>query len=354
MAGEKTEQPTQKKRQDSRKEGEALKSQELNNSITMFGAILAFSVLWRSMLDNLLKFYTNIFKTGFTRFSTITYATIPDIFTLMIKTLFVVSGPVVLLILTSGVFINYIQVGVLFTPKAIMPKANRVSVIEGMKRLFSVKTLMNFLKSLLKVAAFIFIGYLTIEPLVQVTAQLINENLNTAIEFGATNMISLAIKLLIAMAFVSVVDYVFQWFQFEKKLKMSKQEVKDEHKNTEGNPEVRSRIKKIQSELSASRMMQAIPDADVVITNPTHYAIALLYERDTSSAPVVIARGADYLAKKIKEKARENEIEIVEKKELAQALYKVTRVGDLIPLELFDAVAEVLAYVYSLEKKKTT
>lgn len=352
MASEKTEQPTQKKRKDSRKEGEVLKSQEVNNSITMFGAILAFSVLWRSMLDNLLEFYVDMFQTGFTKFSTITFATIPDIFTLMIRTLFLVSGPVVILIMISGLFVNYAQVGVLFTPKAIMPKANRVSLIEGMKRLFSVKTLMNFLKSLLKVAAFIFIGYLTIEPLIQITPQLINENLNTAIEFGATNMISLAIKLLIAMAFVSVVDYVFQWFQFEKKLKMSKQEVKDEHKNTEGNPEVRSRIKKIQSELSASRMMQAIPNADVVVTNPTHYAIALQYDKEKHNAPVVIARGADFLAQKIKEKAKDNEIEIVEKKELAQALYRVTRVGDQIPLELFDAVAEVLAYVYSLDKKK--
>jgi flagellar biosynthetic protein FlhB len=354
MAGEKTEQPTQKKRRDSRKEGEVLKSQEVSSSITMFGAILAFSVLWRSMLDDLTFFFTDIFKNGFITFSNITYETVPEIFSLMIKTLFLVSGPVVMLVLVAGVFINYAQVGVLFTPKAIMPKANRINILEGLKRIFSVKTLMNFVKSLLKVAAFLVIGYLTIEPLIETTSHLINENLSTAIDYGASNMISLAIKLLIAMAFVSVIDYIFQWFQFEKKLKMSKQEVKDEHKNTEGNPEVKSRIKKIQSELSASRMMQAIPEADVVITNPTHYAIALQYDREKHNAPVVVARGADYIARKIKEKARESNIEIVEKKELAQALYKVTRVGDQIPIELFDAVAEVLAYVYSLENKKMT
>jgi len=354
MAGEKTEQPTQKKRKDSRKEGEVLKSQEVNSSITMFGAILAFSVLWRSMLDDLTYFYTDIFRNGFVTFSNITYETIPEIFSLMIKTLFLVSGPIVMLILVSGLFINYAQVGVLFTPKSIMPKANRVSLLEGLKRIFSAKTLMNFVKSLLKVAAFIFIGYLTIEPIIQTTTNLVTENLQTAIEFGATNMISLAIKLLIAMAFVSIVDYIFQWFQFEKKLKMSKQEVKDEHKNTEGNPEIKSRIKRIQSEMSASRMMQAIPEADVVIANPTHYAIALQYDKNKHNAPIVVARGADFLAKKIKEKAREFEIEIVEKRDLAQALYKVTRVGDEVPIELFDAVAEVLAYVYSLETKKMT
>lgn len=352
MAGEKTEKPTPKKRRDTRKEGEVLKSQEVNNSMTMFGAILALSLLWRTMLDTLLDFFAHVFKDGFVIFGTISVETVPEILAFMIKTLFIVSGPVVLLIMLSGLAVNYIQVGVLFTPKAVMPKGERISLLQGLKRLVSMKTLMNLLKSLLKVAAFLIIGYLAIEPLFQLTAGLINENLNAAIEFGAGEMISLAIKLLIAMVFVAVVDYVFQWFQFEKKLKMSKQELKDEHKNAEGSPETKSRIKRIQSELSTSRMMQAIPDADVVVTNPTHYAIALQYEKGTHGAPIVVARGAGFLAKRIKEKAKDHNIEIVEEKELAQTLYKVTRVGDQIPIELFDAVAEVLAYVYSIDKKK--
>jgi flagellar biosynthetic protein FlhB len=350
MAGEKSEKATPKKRRDSRKEGEVLKSQEITNSMTMFGGLLAMAVLWRSMMDNLMDFYINMFRNGYAVYGALGINNISEIFSVMARTLFLVAGPIIFLILLSGLVINYVQVGVLFTPKSIQPKGNRISMIEGFKRMFSVKTLMNLVKSLLKVAAFLLIGYLTIEPLFQATSGLVHEDLLQAIEYGASQMLSLATKLLIAMVLVSVVDYIFQWFEFEKKLKMSKQEVKDEHKNTEGNPEIKSRIRRIQTEMSMSRMMQVLPTADVVITNPTHFAIALKYDNEKHNAPVVVARGADNIAKKIKDKAKEHKIEIVENKELAQTLYKVTRVGDQIPIELFDAVAEVLAYVYKIRE----
>jgi flagellar biosynthetic protein FlhB len=165
-------------------------------------------------------------------------------------------------------------------------------------------------------------------------------------------MRDLAVKLLIAMVGISILDYAASWFEHEKKLKMDKQEVKDEQKNTDGDPQVKSRIKNLQRQMANSRMMQSVSDADVIITNPTHYAVAVKYDRRKGNAPIVLAKGVDLIAQKIKEVAKENKVSIVENKQLARALYSSTRIGDEIPQELFQGVAEILAYIYSLENKK--
>ncbi|QOR35323.1 flagellar biosynthesis protein FlhB [Clostridium sp. 'deep sea'] len=352
MAGEKTEKATPKKRRDARKEGQVLKSKEINSSVTMIIALLAMVILWRYMFQHMLNFMVQIITTGYQDFGTDGFSSLQNLVVLAIKTIAVVAGPILFVVLISGVAANYFQVGFLFTPKAILPKLNRISIIGGFKRLFSMTTLQNLVKSLLKIGACMYVAYGAFKPLVQSTVNTMGYDIYESINYGVKNMTNIAIKLTIVMIFISIIDFLFQWFENEKKLRMSKQEIKDEYKNTEGNPEIKSRIRNIQMKMASARMMQQVPEADVVITNPTHYAIALKYDKKKHVAPVVVAKGADLIAKRIKEIAKDNKVEIVESKELARALFASAELGDQIPPEFFTAVAEILAYVYTLKKKK--
>lgn len=352
MAGEKTEKATPKKRRDARKEGNVFKSVEINNSITIIAAVLGFTILWRNMLEGLKELFVFIVSKGYETYGLISEGTFSKLLLLAGKTILTVCGPFVLLIMVSGICANYAQVGFLFVPKSIKPKADRISMLSGFKRIFSMKTLKDLIKSLLKICAVCLIAYSLIKPLFIKTPSVMFLDLDNSIEFGVKTSINIAYKVLLALVSVSIIDYIFQYFEHEKKLKMSKQEVKDEYKTTEGNPEIKSRIKDTQRQFAMSRMMQQIPNADVVITNPTHYAIALKYDRKKDNAPIVVAKGADKIAQKIKEIAKENKIEIVESKELAQSLFKSTEIGEQIPFELFNAVAEILAYIYTLKNKK--
>lgn len=352
MAGEKTEKATPKKRKDQRKEGNVFKSVEINNSITMISAVLIFAVTWKSQLKYLTKLFTFWITKGYVIYGDLSFDTFSQILLMAVKTILIVCAPITLAIMVSGVFSNYIQVGFLFTPKSLKPKLERISIIKGFKRIFSAKTLMNLIKSILKILIVFLISYKLIKPLILKTTNVMSLDLKASIEFGMKNSINISYKILMAMVSVSIIDFVFQLFDHEKKLKMSKQDIRDEYKTTEGNPQIKSRIKEAQQKFAASRMMQDVPKADVIITNPTHYAVALKYDREKDSAPIVIAKGANNIAMKIKEIAKENKIEIIESKELARSLYKSTEIGNEIPLELFNAVAEILAYIYMLKSKK--
>lgn len=352
MAGEKTEKATPKKRKDERKEGNVFKSVEINNSITMISAVLVFAITWRKMLKYITNFFTFWITESYTTYSDLNIDSFSLILLNAAKTILIVCAPITLAIMVSGVFSNYIQVGFLFTPKSLKPKLERISIIKGFKRMFSTKTLMNLAKSILKILIIILISYKLIKPLFYKSMNLMSIELINSIEFGVENSIDISYKLLIAMVSVSIIDFIFQWLDHEKKLKMSKQDIRDEYKTTEGNPEIKSRIRQAQQKFAASRMMQDVPNADVIITNPTHYAVALKYDREKDNAPIVIAKGANNIAMKIKEIAKNNKIEIIESKELARSLYKSTEIGNEIPLELFNAVAEILAYIYMLKDKK--
>jgi len=352
MSGEKTEKPTPKKKQDARKEGNVLKSTELNNVLTLFASLLGLGMLWPQMSRSLKAFFISLLTGGYDSFSTLDGNSLHALVLMSGKTFFSVAAPLLLLLLVIGMAVNFLQVGILFTPKALKPKLERISFSKGLKRIFSITTVKNLVKSLLKILATVLLGYLLLKPLIIRTVSLLPADLSAQIEFGVTNMLRIGKSLLIAMAGISVIDYAFSWFEHQKKLKMSKQEVKDEHKNIEGNPEIKARIRSTQQKFAQSRMMQQVPRCDVVITNPTHYAVAILYEQDKSRAPVVVAKGADHLALKIKEIAKKNKIDIVESRQLARSLYSTTEPGQEIPVELFQAVAEILAYIYALKKKK--
>ena len=259
--------------------------------------------------------------------------------------------PILATAMIAGIAINLLQVGFLFTTKSLGMKLNRISPISGFKRLFSLNTIVDLLKSLLKIAFIGFIAYSDYRKLLDQFPNYIGADVyNTVLRFmGAA--ITIALKMCLAMAFIAAADYLYQWWKYEKDLKMTKQEVKDEYKMLEGDPQIKGRIRQKQRQMSAMRMMSRVPEADVVITNPTHYAVALKYEESVSSAPIVVAKGQDYIARKIKEIALEHKVHIVENKPLAQSLYSMCDVDDEIPPEFYQAVADILVFVYKQKGK---
>ncbi|MFO7154830.1 MAG: flagellar biosynthesis protein FlhB, partial [Caldicoprobacter oshimai] len=256
------------------------------------------------------------------------------------------------LVMLAGLAINYWQVGFIFTTRPVMPNLSRINPLEGLKRIFSKRTLVELLKSLLKLALVIFISYKEFMADMEFLAQLAKWDIKNSFIVVGDMVFNIGIKMAVVFLVLAVFDYFYQWWEYEKSLRMTKQELKDEYKEVEGHPLIRSRIRERQRQIGLRRMMQEIPKADVVVTNPVHFAVALRYDPKEHDAPVVVAKGQDYLALKIKEIAKKHGVYIVENKPLAQMLYKSTEIGQAIPPELFRAVAEVLAFVYSMKGKR--
>jgi flagellar biosynthetic protein FlhB len=305
-----------------------------------------------AMMSNFQELYSYFLTEGLISFKGLSHENLRILFLLTGQFFFIICGPFILILMVSGMFANFAQVGFLFVPSVLLPKLDRINIINGFKQIFSMKTLKNLLKSLLKVLIILLLSYGSLVELIKKTAFSMNRPLLSTLKEGALDMKDLAIKLLIAMLGVSALDYIFSWTEHEKKLKMDKQEIKDEYKNTEGDPEIKGKIKNLQRQMANSRMMQSIPSADVIITNPTHISVAIKYDRNKNKAPIVVAKGVDLIALKIREVAKENKVEIIENKSLARSLYGSVKIGDEIPEHLFKAVAEILAYIYSLKQKK--
>ncbi len=242
--------------------------------------------------------------------------------------------------------VSIVQVGWKVSTKPMKPELSKLNPLNGFKRIFSKDSLFELVKSILKIVIIIYIAYTSIKDNANDLFALYDLGLNQAVALVGTLIINTGIKISIVYLVIGLADFIYQKHKFNEDMKMTKQEVKDEYKNTEGDPQIKGRQRCKMQEVSQKRMMQDVPKADVVITNPTHFAVALKYEAEVSSAPVVLAKGEDYLAQKIKEVARENKIEIVENKPLARMLYHNVDVGAEIPPELYQAVAEVLAAVY--------
>ena len=250
----------------------------------------------------------------------------------------------------AGVLFNVLQTGFMYSTKALSPKLERISPVAGFKRIFSKRTLIDLFKALIKIAILGYVAYTEFKSRIDEFPALMTQEVRFSAASFAQTAISVAFKLAIALAIFAPFDYLYQRWKYNKDLMMTKQEIKDEYKLTEGDPKVKGKIAQKQREMSRMRMMQAVKDADVIITNPTHYAIALSYKEEKNSAPIVVAKGKDYLAQKIKERARECSVEIVENRPLARALFFFCEVGDEVPEDLYKAVAEVLAYVYRMKK----
>ena len=348
LFSEKTEEATPKKKEDTRKKGNVLQSRELTGAVTLLVTVYAIQAFSRNILENIvnsMNYYTSILYTFNFNDSMQSYR-------LFITTvIFVVKS--VLYIIIPAFFTAYamqlVQVGRLFTFDPIKPKFSKINPIEGFKRMFSMQAVMKLIKSLAKIILVGFVGYSYIKDNIGLIMKSYSLN---SIQFSYMVFyftINVAIKMAFVIVLLGIFDYFYQRYSYNKNIKMSKQEIKDEYKQSEGDPQIKSKIKERQRQAAMRRMMQDLPQADVIITNPTHFAVALKYDEDKYDAPYVIAKGKDYVAMKIKEKAKECDIPIVENKPLARALYSDIEIGRVITPMLYEAVAEVLAYIYSLK-----
>jgi flagellar biosynthetic protein FlhB len=350
FAGEKTEKATLKRRRDARERGQVFRSLEMNSAIILLVAFSALKLTLPSVLNNLKKIYIELLSGNSYIDQVFSYQGIGKLASDVTMIVGTAIAPFLITSLVAGLAINYGQVGFLFTTKTIEPKLSKINPLEGFKRIFSKRSLVDLVKAIIKLAIIGSIVYTEIKKNVGNIGLWYTGNLFGTINLLGNSVFNLAIKIGIILLIFAILDYGYEWWRYELDLMMTKQEVKDEYKLMEGDPQVRSRIRAKQRELGMRRMMQEIPKADVVITNPTHYAVALSYNPD-DDAPVVVAKGQGFLALKIKEVAQRNGIVITENKPLAKALFTSTDVGQMIPSELFHAVAEVLAYVYNLKGK---
>ncbi|MDR3349668.1 MAG: flagellar biosynthesis protein FlhB [Acidaminococcales bacterium] len=349
FAGEKTEEATPKRKQEARGKGQVAKSVEINSAFIMLAAFYFLSLNGQYMIGELKKLMLYMFSEfGRTAF---------DVDSIQSLTLFMITFflkiviPLMLVIALIGLLINYLQVGFMFNPGLLFPDFSRINPMSGLSRIFFSKAaLVNLVKSLLKIAIIGYFIYTFVEKQVHILPGLIGEDVERGSLFFGGLIIDLGFRVGAVMLVIAAFDYYYQWYTHRENLKMTKQEIKEEYKQTEGNPQIKSRIRSKQRELAMRRMMQEVPKADVVITNPTHFAVALKYSAGMP-APLVVAKGQDYIALKIKETANDSKVTIVENKSLARALYQTADIGEYIPFELYQAVAEVLAYVYKLKRR---
>ncbi|MGM0827196.1 MAG: flagellar biosynthesis protein FlhB [Bacillota bacterium] len=349
FSGEKTEKATPKKRDDARKKGQTAKSQDVNTAIILL-AVFLFLTFSASYIGNIVF---DLFNQTFQEYMLmeLTENTVQVITMDIMKELALLLGPIMLVALIAGLFSNYIQVGVMFTTKPLEPKLEKIDPIKGFKRIFSLRAIVELLKSILKIS---FVGAITFVILWMNIDQVLSlsfKSVGDSLAAMASLTVQMGIAASLALLFLSLFDFLYQKYDFEKNIRMSKQDLKDEHKNIEGDPLIKSKIKQRQREMAMRRMMQEVPEADVVITNPTHFAIVLKYDENKMDAPYVVAKGVDYLAQKIKYIANENDVVMVENRPLARSLYDSAEIGDAVPEEFFKAVAEILAYVYRIKNQ---
>ena len=246
---------------------------------------------------------------------------------------------------------SVLQVGAQITLKAIAPKFNKISPLTGLKRLFSTQSLADFLKSLAKLIIVGIVGYITYMDKITELNGLSVATPEAILEYNFTVVAEVSGKIVLALVAIAIFDYLYQRWHHEKQLMMTKQEVKEETKQTEGDPQLKARIRQIQREMSNARMMQEVPKADALIVNPTHFSVAILYDRDVMEAPAVTAKGTDHMALRMRTVARENNVPILERPELARDLYANVEIGETIPERFYKAIAEILAFVYRLRSR---
>jgi flagellar biosynthetic protein FlhB len=347
-AQEKTEKATPRKKRKAREEGQVARSTELNSVVIITFGFLTIYLLGPLVFNNI----ASLMRHAFTQAPNIVVT--PDnlklIFADKILAYASIAGPLLITVAVFAYLINVSQVGLMFSIKTLAPKPDKFNLAKGFKRLISKRSLVEMCRDIIKIILITIVAYHTIAGW-QPKLMLLGDA--SAGQYASTLgklALVLAIKISVVLLFVAIFDFAFQRYDFASNIKMTKQEVREEMKDTEGNPVLKGRIKQVQRELSRQRMMSEIPKADVVVTNPTHIAVALKYDPDEMPAPMVVAKGQRLIAEKIKEIAKENDIPIVENKPLARSLFKLVDVGAFIPNTLYRATAEILAYIYRVKE----
>ena len=341
---QKTEEPTAKKLEESRKKGQVALSREVNNWVMLFTG----TIIIAAMAPHIFSTLAEILKAYFER--SYTFPSTPGGMKIILgdgfkHVLMALALPFIFLMLAA--FLSpFIQIGPLFAPEAIKPEISKISPLKGFKRLFSMRSLMEFAKGILKIAIIGVVGVIILYPYFDKFEHLIGLPIPTLMDELRALFTRLMIGVLIVLTVVAAIDLAYQRYEHYKKMRMTKQEVKDEFKQTEGDPHVKSRLRQLRTERARQRMMQAVPEADVVITNPTHYSIALKYDPEIMEAPLCVAKGIDEVALRIREVAEENDIILYENKPLARTLFDTVDVDESIPPEQYQAVAEVISFVF--------
>ncbi|MBH5316626.1 flagellar biosynthesis protein FlhB [Paenibacillus sp. GSMTC-2017] len=347
---EKTEKATPKKRDDSRKKGQVAKSQDLPGAIILLFVFASFSMLGDFYKERINGLFYGLFQDWLTM--ELTSANILVLFYHLTKELLIILLPIFAIVMIIGVVGNVIQFGFLMTGEPLKMQLKKLNPIEGFKRIFSMKSLAEFFKSILKVTIIAVLVYFALIREWNTLLALSSMPINDIFSFTAGLTVSLGIEIGAVLTVLAFLDFLYQKYEHEKSIKMSKQDIKDEYKKSEGDPLIKGRIRERQRKMALQRMMQDVPKADVVITNPTHFAIALKYDSTKMEAPTILAKGMDHVALRIREIAKENGVLTMENKPLARALYERAEIGDVIPGDLFQAVAEVLAQVYKMKGRK--
>ncbi len=346
--GEKTEKASPKKREDARKKGQVVQTKEIGAALSLLLVFISIQFFMEFIVKELFSIYHYIMD--FSSSSTLDFSMADfKIFSrLMLTSILKMSLPFLLIALVSGLITNYLQVGVLFTGETLKFKLGKLNPLKGFKRLFSMKSMVEMIKSILKATGILILCYNYIMDREEVLLSIMDRSVMTGMLIIWDMLFDIVVRCASFLLVIAIFDYIYKKWENEKELRMSKQEVKDEYKQMEGDPFIKGKIKEKQREMAMSRMMQEVPEADVVITNPTHYAVAIKYDAEKFDAPVVLAKGKDIIAQNIKEVAKDHDVMIVENKPLARALYSAVDIGEEIPAELYEAVADVLAYVYSI------
>lgn len=355
QGGEKTEPATEKKLRDARNEGQVAKSREIANG---FG-LLALFIMLRVWVGVMGQQFLDVFANIYGRISeTVVFwnGGIPgnDIYLVFRDILFnvvLITGPLALVGVIVAFVSDWAQVGWKPTGKPMQPKLSKMNPISGFKKILSLNSLVELVKSIAKIGLIVYICYTYLKDKWGLLFLLYDMPLLQALQLVATTVTDLGMRVAAVYMIIAAADYIYQKVKFARDMRMTKQEIKDEYKQQEGDPQIKGKIRQRMREASQRRMMQDLPKADVVITNPTHYAVAIKYDPEIADAPIVLAKGEDYMAAKIKEVAKEHKIEIVENKPLARMLYANVEIGQAVPPELYQAVAEVLAFVYHLQGK---
>ncbi|MBW1729656.1 MAG: flagellar biosynthesis protein FlhB [Deltaproteobacteria bacterium] len=344
---DKTEPATPKRREDARKKGQVGKSREIPSVAVMGAGLIFFLLAGKKMTLSL----GSMMQTVFRSIPSISSGDLNIVILGMdyLRFYMLLLFPVMLVLSVVALLSNVVQTGLIWSVEPLAPKASKINPVEGAKRIFSKRSLVELAKSIAKIIIVGWAAFSVLKGELDHLIQLTYQGKAQIMSYLAYTSIKVVGKSCVVIALLAILDYMYQKWEFEQSLKMTKQEVKDEFKQTEGDPLVKSRIKAIQREMARRRMMEEVKTADVVITNPSHLSVALRYDSMTMNAPKVVAKGADRIAFKIREVAKDHGIPLVENRSLAQNLYKSVDIGEEIPSSLYQAVAEILAYVYRLK-----
>ena len=345
---EKTEQATPKRKEDAREKGQVAHSREVPSVAILSACLIYFYFNTAGLIEKLKALMVSTFRSAGR--VAITPDNVQSLIMGFVFKGFVLLFPLLLTVVITGLVANVIQVGLVFSAEALEPKFSKIDPLKGLQRLFSLKSVVELFKNIVKMCVVGYIAYVTVRNEVKGIFPLMDQSTGEILFYMGKISFKIIFTTCWVLIIMAVMDYAYQRWEYERSLKMSKQEIKEEYKHSEGDPIVKARIKRLQREMARKRMMASVPKADVVVTNPTHIAVALQYDQSRMAAPVVVAKGAGFIAEKIKEIARENKVPVVENKPMARVLYKMVEINKVIPENLYRAVAEILAYVYGLRK----